>query len=358
MARKDIKLRKIGKIKSKIKSKTEKSSPPQTSSEITTQESTPSLSETQRQKAIKWSQGLGKLYSEEKMQKLQKSLEEKWNRYFSKKALKENWDKIEYLWSKLKEKETPLKVKIAIFGGFAYLLLPADIIPDVIPGLGFIDDVTVFLYIWKTVVPYLKNITAEIAEEIASEKIQVALTESFRTTIIRSLIILFINMAATLIACFRPFGQTPSNYVAALLFASCLIYTIIRIISLIVKNGPMTCTIISLIIKEHSVRKGIASYVRSSNQKIFRQITKAFKIAQTANQMTDLDLPSLEDVIHHYVKKFLKTILLFFSLYWTYIILVYWLLKPYLLNHYANLTMFQILLYPITHIFITLGAIT
>jgi len=38
---------------------------------------------------------------------------------------------------------TPVRVKGVLFAALAYFILPADIIPDFIAGLGFTDDLTV-----------------------------------------------------------------------------------------------------------------------------------------------------------------------------------------------------------------------
>ena len=38
------------------------------------------------------------------------------------------------------DKATPLPVKASLFGARAYFLLPTDVIPDVLPVLGFTDD--------------------------------------------------------------------------------------------------------------------------------------------------------------------------------------------------------------------------
>ena len=38
------------------------------------------------------------------------------------------------------DKATPLPVKASLFGALAYFLLPTDVIPDVLPVLGFTDD--------------------------------------------------------------------------------------------------------------------------------------------------------------------------------------------------------------------------
>lgn len=38
---------------------------------------------------------------------------------------------------------TPKRVKAVLLGALAYFILPADLIPDIIAGLGFTDDLTV-----------------------------------------------------------------------------------------------------------------------------------------------------------------------------------------------------------------------
>ena len=39
---------------------------------------------------------------------------------------------------------TPARVKVILVAALAYFIMPADMIPDVIIGLGFTDDATVF----------------------------------------------------------------------------------------------------------------------------------------------------------------------------------------------------------------------
>jgi len=40
---------------------------------------------------------------------------------------------------------TPFKVRATLFGALAYFILPTDLIPDAILGLGFTDDITVLV---------------------------------------------------------------------------------------------------------------------------------------------------------------------------------------------------------------------
>lgn len=38
------------------------------------------------------------------------------------------------------DRDTPLHVKTALVGTLAYFVLPADVVPDVLPALGYADD--------------------------------------------------------------------------------------------------------------------------------------------------------------------------------------------------------------------------
>lgn len=41
--------------------------------------------------------------------------------------------------------ETPAKHKAAIYGALGYFILPTDIIPDILPGVGYTDDLTAIM---------------------------------------------------------------------------------------------------------------------------------------------------------------------------------------------------------------------
>jgi uncharacterized membrane protein YkvA (DUF1232 family) len=54
-------------------------------------------------------------------------------------------DELLAAWYCANDAKTPLKVKATLFGALAYFILPFDVIPDVILGLGFTDDLAVLM---------------------------------------------------------------------------------------------------------------------------------------------------------------------------------------------------------------------
>jgi uncharacterized membrane protein YkvA (DUF1232 family) len=46
----------------------------------------------------------------------------------------------------LQDSEVPTKAKLTIAGALGYLILPIDLIPDMIPVIGFADDLAIIVY--------------------------------------------------------------------------------------------------------------------------------------------------------------------------------------------------------------------
>jgi len=58
----------------------------------------------------------------------------------------------------LKDKKTPVRSKIIIAGALAYFILPADLIADITPLVGFTDDLSVIFTAYEAI---KKHITPE-----------------------------------------------------------------------------------------------------------------------------------------------------------------------------------------------------
>ncbi|HYD29908.1 MAG TPA: YkvA family protein [Azospirillaceae bacterium] len=54
-------------------------------------------------------------------------------------------------WYCLMDDRTPARARAILVGALAYFILPADMLPDVVLGLGFTDDATVLLAAIQTI---------------------------------------------------------------------------------------------------------------------------------------------------------------------------------------------------------------
>jgi uncharacterized membrane protein YkvA (DUF1232 family) len=59
---------------------------------------------------------------------------------------------------------TPIQVKAILLSALAYFVMPADMIPDFVAGLGFTDDLAVLLTAWRVVGPAIKESHRERAD--------------------------------------------------------------------------------------------------------------------------------------------------------------------------------------------------
>ncbi len=63
------------------------------------------------------------------------------------------------------DKSTPLKAKGILIGALAYFVLPIDVVPDFILGLGFTDDMAVLFAAFNVVRTHIKPYHRERARE-------------------------------------------------------------------------------------------------------------------------------------------------------------------------------------------------
>jgi uncharacterized membrane protein YkvA (DUF1232 family) len=69
------------------------------------------------------------------------------------------------MWYALRDSETPMWARAILAGAVAYFVLPTDLIPDLLAGVGFTDDAAVVMAALKTVSSVLKPQHYEQADE-------------------------------------------------------------------------------------------------------------------------------------------------------------------------------------------------
>ena len=54
------------------------------------------------------------------------------------------------------DSQTPIRVRGTLFGALAYFIMPADLIPDIIAGIGFTDDAAVLAAVTAMLASHIK----------------------------------------------------------------------------------------------------------------------------------------------------------------------------------------------------------
>ncbi len=64
-------------------------------------------------------------------------------------------EKVLWLWFASRRPDLPVWARTTVYGALAYFILPTDVIPDLIPGLGYTDDIGVLSYALVTIAGYV-----------------------------------------------------------------------------------------------------------------------------------------------------------------------------------------------------------
>ena len=67
------------------------------------------------------------------------------------------------------DSKTPLRVKTAAFAALAYFILPADVVPDILPMVGFADDAGVVWLALQTINSHITDEHRQQAEDLLME---------------------------------------------------------------------------------------------------------------------------------------------------------------------------------------------
>ncbi len=232
-------------------------------------------------------------------------------------VIKKVWDKVLFLWEKLKSPEVPFSLKITIAGALLYLILPADILPDSIPGIGLLDDLSVILVVFKEVTKYaIPKIEQKFYEE-TYQKIDQKLQKIFKATCLNTLITFLINATGCIILIVKPFedssltnsGCAVSRYAALSLFAFAFIYSLICLIKYLKKNRRTTFLIAKEILHTKSVSHGISNYVTQE----YADIAKFYAgVKLVKNFIPQVEcIPDLPQIIKTFEKHYKTRVILF-----------------------------------------------
>lgn len=121
------------------------------------------LSQDKRNRIMDFVERLGKSFDNKDVDKVNSDIAS-----MNKGALANVWDKVLFLLKRFNENSSP-KDKAMIIGALLYAILPVDIIPDVIPGLGLVDDafaVVMVCNIVRKAVPVVRKVVEKIRRKL------------------------------------------------------------------------------------------------------------------------------------------------------------------------------------------------
>ena len=176
-----------------------------------------------KKKALNKADELGKKSTEKDVQDLDSKLPS-----MKKGVIVKIWDKVLFLWEQIKSQEIPLSLKLVIVGALLYLVLPIDVLPDTIPGIGLLDDMTVILTVFREVTKFaLPKIEKKLEDkfyEVSYQKIDEKLSVIYKSILVTTIITFFVNAIGCAILVTKPFGETVSRNISIVIFAVIFIY--------------------------------------------------------------------------------------------------------------------------------------
>ena len=263
-----------------------------------------------KKKALEKADSLGNCATEKEVAELDEKLPA-----MKKGVIAKVWDKVLYLWEKIKSPDIPASLKIVIAGALLYLVLPLDVLPDAIPGIGLLDDLTVILTVVREVskyaLPKLEKKLEKKFYEVSYQKIDEKLSQIFSSMLRSTLITFLINAAGCCMLFFKPFGAVPSRYTAIGFFSVAFVYSAVRIIIYFKKYARIIKKILASIYRKKNFAQGIADFV-CTEYKAIEYIFTGIRIAK--NIIPELsDIPDAPEIVNvfkdHYKRRLILAVL-------------------------------------------------
>jgi uncharacterized membrane protein YkvA (DUF1232 family) len=228
----------------------------------------PPLKDRNTEKAIEMAQRLGTHADEVEEKKVEDKLPA-----MNRGPIAKVWNKVQDLYRAFLSEETPNALKTLIIGGLLYLVIPLDVVPDVIPVAGLLDDAAVIGFLWKKLSD-LARIGAKVAVKSLPVKVEEQVTKAYAKAFAAASLqletLLNRQVRRTMVNC----AVSLSAFLVALLFLSlegelpfllaslCILITLIHSLYSFLKVLPNLVTIVKIWWKKRTVNATIAQYLR------------------------------------------------------------------------------------------------
>ena len=307
------------------------------------------LSQDKRNRIMDFVESLGKGFDKKDVDKVNSNISS-----MNKGALANVWDKVMFLLKRFNENSSP-KDKALIIGALLYAILPIDIIPDVIPGLGLVDDAFAVVMVYNIVkksVPLVKKAVEKTQEKVVKKidniiswAVEQQLDLTYSRKLVSSLFNLILFVFAILFTVCPMFGELASSIVASILLMTSIALSIISIVKTV--RNKHTIPLVRSMWNQRSIKKGLTEYLRSLDEKITfgeKTIDDFFALlGEPANQRF---LDHLVDHCWLLIKRSVVRFLLVFACVGG----SFFIVRRVVLLEFANLSFLEIVFYPMINL--------
>ena len=304
------------------------------------------LSQNKRNRIMDFVERLGKSFDKKDADKVNSDISS-----MNRGALANVWDKVLFLLKRFNENSSP-KDKALIIGALLYAILPFDIIPDVIPGLGLVDDAFAVVMVYNIVkqsVPLLRKAVDKTQEKVVKKvdniiswAVEQKLDLAYNKKLVSSLFNLILFVFAILFTACPVFGELASSIVASILLLTSIVLSIISIVKTV--RNKHTIPLVRSIRNQRSIKKGMAEYLRSLDEKInFGEKTIDDFFALLGEPANQRFLDHLIDHCWQLIKKSVVRFVLIIAC----IVSLFFIIRRVLLMHFDGLSFWEVIFSPV-----------
>ena len=307
------------------------------------------LDQIKKNRIMDFVEKLGKSFDKKDVDKVNSNISS-----MNKGALANVWDKVLFLLKRFNENSSP-KDKALIIGALLYAILPVDIIPDVIPGLGLVDDAFAVVMVYNIVkksVPLVKKAIEKTQEKVVKRvdgviawAVEQMLDLIYSRKLVSSLFHLILFIFAILFTVAPVFGEFGSCIASSILLISSIALSIISIVKTL--RNRHTIPLIKSILKQRSLRKGVAEYIRNLDARISfgeKTIEEFFTLlGEPANQK------ALDHLVNHCCELLRKSVIRFLFII-ACVVISFALVRFALMLQFPKISFLEIVIFPILHL--------
>lgn len=296
-------------------------------------------------------------FAEKKGQVNDKNIDEVRSNLDSKKKgpLAAIWDKVMALWNYFNT-NCSLSDKAIIIGALLYVVTPVDIIPDIVPVIGLVDDAFLIASVYSMFLPVLKKPIVSTVKQVSQTvekaidpviewEVSQLLDRVYYKKLAWSLINLVLFMFGVLLISFPIFGTLASSIISSLLLLFSLGMAIFRFVTLMRK--PYTIPLLKSVWRMKNVKTGITEYIRSCDFKLSRFFIFGEKLIDGFFKL--LGIPVNEKFLDRFADhcwQLIKKDVIRFVLYIICIFVSFFIVRHALLSQFTDLSFWQIILHP------------